>query len=256
MPAPILVTGGTGTLGRAVVARLRDAGSEVRVLSRSRRGPDGGIRYATGDLATGAGLADAVAGIGTIVHCASARKGDAEATRHLVEAAAKAGAPHLVYISIVGVDRVSWGYLKAKRDCERIVEDSGLPWTMLRTTQFFRLILDGARALGRLPLVPVPAGFQIRPIDPAEVAARLAELALGAPAGRVPDLGGPQVLSFKDVMRSYLRVTHRRRWIVAVWLPGLRAVRAGALLPDRTPGQPEPRFGRRTWEEFLAAHAT
>jgi uncharacterized protein YbjT (DUF2867 family) len=143
MTAPILVTGGTGTLGRTVVAQLRDAGADIRVLSRSRSGTQDGIRYLTGDLSTGTGLGAAVDGVGTIVHCASARTGDADATRNLVEAAEKAGAPHLVYVSIVGVDRLRWGYLKTKLDSEHIVEQSALPWTILRATQFFPLILSG-----------------------------------------------------------------------------------------------------------------
>lgn len=254
MTSPILVTGGTGTLGRSVVARLRDAGSEIRVLSRSRSGEEGGIQYVTGDLVTGAGVQAAIEAVGTIVHCASSRKGDADATRNLVQAAVKAGSPHLVYISIVGVDRVTWGYTKTKLDSEHIVEESGLPWTILRATQFFGLFLSGARVLGRLPVVPVPAGFKVQPIDPIEVAARLAELALAEPAGRVADLGGPQVLSFKDVIRIYLRVKGRRRWIVALWMPGLGAVRAGALLPVQQPGRDQP-TGHRTWEEFLTEQA-
>ena len=97
-------------------------------------------------------------------------------------------------------------------------------------------------------MVPVPAGFLVQPIDPDEVAARLAELTLGGPAGRVPDLGGPQVTSWADLLRGYLRASHRRRWLVPIRIPGTRAVRAGGLLPP-----PEPPTGRRTWEEFLTA---
>jgi uncharacterized protein YbjT (DUF2867 family) len=262
MTAPILVTGGTGTLGRYVVSRLREAGRaagrEVRVLSRRGRTGgdgsredgigDGGIRYVAGDLATGAGLQPAVAGVGTIVHCASSTRGDADATRNLVRAASQTGAPHLVYISIVGVDRLSYGYLRTKLECERLVAGSGLPWTTLRATQFYDLILRGAKQLARLPVIPVPAGFVVQPIDPGDVAARLAELALGEPAGRVPDLGGPRVYSFADLIRGYLRASGRRRWVVPVRMPGTRAIRAGGLLPAQPAG---PVTGHRTWEEFL-----
>ena len=122
--------------------------------------------------------------------------------------------------------------------------------TVLRATQFFQLILDGAKVLGRLPLVLVPAGFMLQPIDPEEVAARLAELARGEPAGRVPDLAGPEVLSFADVIRIYQRVKRRRRWIVPLWIPGLPAVRAGALLPAGVPGH-DQLIGHRTWKKFL-----
>jgi uncharacterized protein YbjT (DUF2867 family) len=251
MTSPILVTGGTGTLGRLVVARLRAAGCAVRVLSRKDHASGDGIRYVTGDLATGEGIEHAVEGVATIMHCASNRKGDAEATRNLVRAASRAGAPHLVYISIVGADRVAFGYIRSKLESERVVADSGLPWTTLRATQFYDLILTGATKLAKLPVILVPAGFVVQPIDPDEVAARLIELALGAPAGRVPDLGGPYVLSAADLIRAYLRATHRHRPIVSVWLPGTRPVREGALLVTGQQAA-EPTLGQHTWEEFLA----
>jgi uncharacterized protein YbjT (DUF2867 family) len=252
MTLPILVTGGTGTLGRRVVSRLRDAGREVRVLSRRGHDAEDGIQYVTADLATGAGVEPAVRGVATIVHCASSKKGDAEATRNLVEAASAAGGtPHLVFVSIVGADRVSGGYVRSKVAAERVVADSGLPWTTLRATIFYDLILRGATQLAKLPVIPVPAGFVAAPIDPGEVAERLAELALDEPAGRVPDLGGPQVVSFAELIRAYLRASGRRRWVVPVWLPGTRAIRAGALLPAQ-PATPAPTAGRRTWEEFLS----
>jgi uncharacterized protein YbjT (DUF2867 family) len=253
---PILVTGGTGTLGQQVVSRLREAGREVRVLSRRRgTGPDG-LVFTVGDLATGEGLPAAVRGVGTIVHCASNRKGDAEATRNLVTAVAqeKQEKPHLVYISIVGVDRFPRGYFKTKLEAEGLIADSGLPWTTLRATQFYELIAKGAVRLAKLPVIPVPAGFVTQPVDSGEVAARLAGLALDEPCGRVPDMAGPQILSFADLIRGYLRATGRRpRPVVRVWTPGLGPVRAGALYPR--PGA-EATLGRRTWPDFLADKPT
>src|SRR5947207_13402950 len=102
MTADILVTGGTGTLGRPVVRRLHDAGRAVRVLSRRSREAGEGIEYVTGDLATSEGIEAAVDGAGIIVHCAGSHKGDDDKARNLVRAAARAGTPHLVYISVVG----------------------------------------------------------------------------------------------------------------------------------------------------------
>jgi uncharacterized protein YbjT (DUF2867 family) len=257
MTAPFLVTGGTGTLGRLVVPRLRDAGAEVRVLSRRPHEPGDGVQFAVGDLATGEGLDAAVDGIGTIVHCGGSAKGDDDKARNLVRAAARAGAQHLVFISVVGADRVPvtsgldramFGYFAAKRAAEQVVADSGLAWTTLRATQFHDLVLTVARQLAKLPVVPVPAGFRFQPVDPDEVAARLVELTLGPPAGLVPDLGGPRVYRGADLVRGYLQASHQHRPIVPVWLPGkaARAVRAGAVLsPDRA-------VGHRTWESFLA----
>jgi uncharacterized protein YbjT (DUF2867 family) len=241
--AMILVTGGTGRLGRKVVRRLRAEGREVRVLSRRE-----GAGLCTGDLATGAGIDAALAGVGVVVHCATSTRGDAEATRNLVQAATRAGKPHLVYVSIVGIDAIaSWSYPKAKLDCERLVMESGLPWTVLRVTQFHEYVLAGARKLAWLPVVPAPAGFHIRPVDTGEVADRLAELALGGPAGRVPDLAGPEVTDWVEVQRGYLRASGKRRLVVPVRIPGTRAVRAGGLLPAG-----EFTVGRRTWRGYLS----
>jgi uncharacterized protein YbjT (DUF2867 family) len=262
MASPILVTGGTGTLGRLVVPRLRDAGCDVRVLSRGGR-PGGGddIEFVTGDLATGEGVDAAVQGTDVIVHCAGSPKGDEVKARHLVRAAARAGTRHLVYISVVGVDRIPlasgidramFGYLGAKLAAERAVADSGLPWTTLRATQFHDLLLTTLRQLAKLPVVPVPSGFRFQPVDPGEVATRLVELALGSPSGLVPDLGGPQVHEMSELLRSYLRARGKHRPILPVRVPGkaAQAFRSGAnLAPDRA-------MGHRTWEEFLAARVS
>src|SRR5215475_11560423 len=199
MPQRILVTGGTGTLGRLLVGRLTAAGHEVRVLSRAADGVSG-AELVGGDLRTGRGVAAAVSGVDAIVHCASAPTGDEATTRNLVAAATAAGRPHLVYISIVGIDVVKMGYYRAKRAAERVVTGAELPWTILRATQFFDLLLRGARPLSRLPVVPVPAGFLTQPVDADDVAQRMVELVLSEPAGRVPELAGPQVLSFADVI--------------------------------------------------------
>src|SRR5438874_6907813 len=257
----ILVTGGTGTLGRLVVPRLRDAGCTVRVLSRRSRAAGEGIEFVPGDLATGEGIEAAVERAEIIVHCAGSSKGDKDKALNLVRAASRAGARHLVYISVVGaeripvvsgVDRAMFGYFASKLATERVVADSGLPWTTLRATQFHDLILMVARQMAKLPVIPVPAGFRFQPIDAGEVAARLVELALGPPAGLVPDVAGPRVYEMAELLRGYLRAVRKHRAIVPVRLPGkaARAVRAGAnLAPDRA-------VGRRTWEDFLAARVS
>jgi uncharacterized protein YbjT (DUF2867 family) len=257
MTSPILLTGGTGTLGRLVVPRLQEAGCNVRVLSRRSHESTGGAEYVTGDLATGEGLEAAVDAVETIVHCAGSSRGDEETTRNLVRAASGAGAQHLVYISVVGaeqipvvsrLDRAMFGYFASKRAAERVIADSGLPWTTLRATQFHDLILMVAQQLAKLPVIPVPAGFRVQPVDADDVAARLVELSLGKPSGLVPDIAGPRVYGMTQLLRGYLRASHRRRLILPVRLPGkaARAFRAGANLA------PEQTVGHRTWEDFLA----
>ncbi len=257
MSSPILVTGGTGTLGRLVVPLLTATGCKVRVLSRHRHEPRDGVEFATGDLGTGEGADAAVTGVETVVHCAGSAKGDEDKARNLVRAASAAGVRHLVNISVVGadripvvsgVDRAMFGYFASKLAAERVVADSGLPWTNLRATQFHDLLLMVARQLAKLPVVPVFAGFRFQPVDTGEVASRLVELALGEPSGLVPDIAGPRVYPMSDLLRGYLRARGKRRPIVPVRLPGkaARACREGGnLAPDRA-------VGHRTWEDFLA----
>jgi uncharacterized protein YbjT (DUF2867 family) len=257
MTAPILLTGGTGTLGRLVVPLLRATGRPVRILSRRPHEPVDGVDHRIGDLATGEGTDAAVAGVETVVHCAGSTLRDDDKARHLVRAAARAGVRHLVNISVVGADRVPvvsgvdrtmFGYFASKRAAELVVEGSGIPWTTLRATQFHELTLLVARQMAKMPVIPVPAGVRFQPVDGAEVAARLVELALGEPSGLVADIAGPRSYPMDDLLRSYLRAARRRRLIVPIGLPGkaARALKAGAnLAPDRA-------VGRRTWEEFLA----
>src|SRR5258708_38263323 len=168
----ILVTGGTGTLGRLVVPRLREAGCPVRVLSRRSREAGEGIEFVTGDLATGEGIDAAVQGAEIIVHCAGSNQGDGDKALNLVRAAARAGTPHVVYVSVVGtdripvvsgVDRTMFDYFASKLAAERVLADSGLPWTTLRATQFYDLMLLVAKAMAKLPVIPVPAGFRFQP---------------------------------------------------------------------------------------------
>ncbi len=249
----VLVTGGTGLLGQRVVRRLTATGHTVRILSsRAVAPPAPDTEVTMGDLRTGDGLHRAVAGVTAIVHCASNPRDvdvvDVAGTGRLLDVARSAGLPHLVYISIAGVDRVPLPYYRAKLAVEHAIAASGLPWTVLRTTQFHPFGLDLLRRAARLPVVPMPRGWRVQSIDVDEVARRLVDAVAGGPGGRLPDLGGPDVLTMTDAARGYLAAVHRRRPVVEVPVPGAfsRAMRAGANLV------PANRAGGRTWAQFLA----
>ncbi len=258
MASPILVTGGTGTLGRHLVPLLQESGRDIRVLSRKAHAPGDGVEYVTGDLRKDEGIGPAVEGAEIIVHCAGSARGDDEATRNLVREAAQAGAKHLVFISVAGADRVpvesrmdrqAFGYFAFKLAAERIIADSGVPWTTLRATQFHESLLKVVQGMTKLPVIPAPAA-QFQPIEAGEVAARLTELALGTPAGRVPDMAGPRAYWLADLVRAYLRATGKHRPLMTLKFPGkaARAVREGAtLVPGCAVG--------RSWEDFLAGQA-
>jgi uncharacterized protein YbjT (DUF2867 family) len=258
MTSPILLTGGTGTLGRLVLPLLQDAGRQVRLLSRDRCEPVDGVEHVTGDIGTGDGVDAAVAGIETIVHCAGAAKGDDDMARNLARAASRAGVRHLVFISVVGADRIPvvsgidramYGYFAAKRDAERVIADSGVPWTTLRATQFHDWVLMLLGQMAKMPVMPLWGGARFQPVDSGEVAARLVELALDEPSGLVPDIAGPRVYRMEELARSYLRAVGKHRLMISPKAPGkgAAAYRAGANLA------PERAVGRRTWEDFLAA---
>ncbi|MEV4251615.1 NAD(P)H-binding protein [Spirillospora sp. NPDC049652] len=253
MTAPILVTGGTGTLGSLLVPLLREAGHPVRVLSRHTRPAADGVEFVACDLLKGEGVDEAVAGAETVVHLAGGPKGDDVATRNLADAAKRTGARHLVYVSVTGVDEVPVAWLRTKLASERAVADSGVPWTTLRPAQFHKLVLGIAEKMAKMPVVPAPGALTFQPVDERDVAARLAELTLGEPAGLVPDLAGPADRPLPELLAGYLAAAGKRRPMLPVPMPGkigrayrqrLNLAREGAIR------------GTRTWEDYLAEHVS
>ena len=248
----ILVTGGTGDLGSKVVERFSLGGHTVRVLSRRSKPSDATIDWAQGDIETGSGLAEAVAGADIVVHAATGggtrAKADVPGTRNLLAACKQAGTPHFFYISIVGIERIPLGYYKAKLECERLIEASGVPWSNLRATQFHQLMDGFLRLFSRVPLIlPMPKSFKFQPIETGEVADRMIADAAKGPVGRLPDLGGPEVLTFGEMAKAWLRARGKRRPIVNVPVMGgvARGYKAGS---NCTPEHAEAKV---TWEDWL-----
>ena len=262
----ILVTGGSGNLGRRVVTRLRSNGRAVRVLSRRPREAMNGVEYIVGDLEKDEdeGLGTAVSGSATVVHCAGVGKikEDTAHANNLVRAAIRSGVTHLVSVSVVGaervpvknaVDRSMFAYFASQRAKELAIQASGIQWSNLRATQFHDgFILAMVRAMSKMPVIPLPANTRFQPIDTDEVADALVEIALGEPIGQAPDMAGPEILDSEYLVRSYLAMAGKTRPIVRFRAPGgaAAAIRAGAnLAPGRA-------VGRRTWQDFLAATFT
>jgi uncharacterized protein YbjT (DUF2867 family) len=243
----VLVTGGTGVLGSRVVSRLAAKGTAVRVLSRREHPGVDGVASFRGELRSGKGLSAALEGVDTIVHCASsplwrARATEVSGLRNLI-AATDDARPHLLYISIVGVDRIPYYYYRAKWEAEQLLSASSLPWTILRATQFHYVI--SKYTLG--PLAVSPKGSRAQLVDASEVADRLVELVEVGPSGRVADMGGPEILTMRDVAQLQRKVLGRRLWVLE--LPGIGRTAQGFrdgfnLCPDRA-------VGRITYEEYL-----
>ena len=249
----VLVTGGTGTLGRDVVMLLRQSGHRARILSRE---PRGHVDAVQGDLKTGAGLTKALAGMDAIVHAASAtrepmalRATDVRGTRRLLELARDANIGHFVYISIVGVEGVAYPYYRIKIAAETLVREGMVPWSILRATQFHSFMESTLRAFARLPgMLAIPFGWQFQPVESREVARRVVDVVLDKPAGMLPDFGGPQVRDFKSIAESWLAARKERRRLMNLWLPfkASRQVAEGRLTC------PEHKDGLVTFDQYLA----
>lgn len=238
----ILVTGGTGSLGSDLVPVLRERGAETLIMSRR---PSDAADRRQADLRTGSGLAAALSGVDTVVHLAAGRDQPTE-TRHLVRACEAAGVDHLVFVSIVGIDRIPMFYYRAKLAAERIVLGAAMPVTVLRTTQFHQLAAGVFAAQRWSPVLFAPR-LEIQPIDTRVVGTALAELALGGPHGRVPDLGGPEVLTGARIADLYRAHRGWRRPTKSFSLLG-RVWGGYAAGHHLVPGN---RAGGRTFAEFL-----
>lgn len=250
--ARVMVTGGTGVLGRVVLPLLQADGHEVMVLTRQTDADmPGGARRVIGDLASGHGLEPAVTGADVVVHLATRpfrpALVDVAGTSALISAVKRSGGgPHLVYVSIVGVDQIPWPYYKRKRQAEALVAGSGLPYTSQRATQFHDLVLMAMASAARAPVLVVPSGTSGQPVDVADVAERLARIAGSeAAGGYAVDLGGPQVLDAADLARDVLSALGKWR---PVRIPGRvgAGFRAGHHLAAGT------QRGTRTWRSYLA----
>jgi uncharacterized protein YbjT (DUF2867 family) len=248
----VLVTGGAGGFGRALVPRLSSRGYTVRIMSRHPAPAGITAEWSQADIESGAGLTAALAGVDVIVHAASSpakhtQQIDVEGTRRLLQAARAAEVAHIAYISIVGIDRIPYAYYRHKLAAEALVADSRLPWSILRATQFHTLIDSLLRRADRLPLLLLPTDLRFQPIDVGEAAERMAEVVAAGPACHLPDIGGPEVLTLGALAREWMQARGRQRRIMYLPKPGAFA----AALRQGRNTCPDQRYGRITWADWL-----
>ena len=251
----LLITGGTGVLGRELVPRVAAAGHKVRIMSR-RAGKDnaaGDTAWAVADLLTGEGVEAAVAGVDVILHAASSpfkntREVDVGGTQRLLDAAKAAGVSNFYYISIVGVDKVRYPYYKYKLEAEKAIAASGVPHTILRATQFHPLLDTFLKTLfKRGPFLLLPMGVKFQLIDAGEVADHMVQTMKSSASGRLPDIGGPEVLKLSDIAKVWLKATGRRLIRVPMIAPpgGISDMAKGYLTAPENPA------GSITWAQWL-----
>ncbi len=219
------------------------SGHEVRVLSRTP-----GPGRVSGDLTTGEGVPEALIGVDTVLHLANGQLKEAAQTARLVETIDPTVVRHLFYISIVGVDRNPFPYYRQKLESERLVAASGIPFTILRATQFHDLLAILLRAQRRLPAVVVPK-MPVQPIQVEEVAARIVELVDAGPSGRVADIEGPEQRGFEEFAAEWFAAHGQQK---RIWRMSLPARRCAPSRPACSLGQ-LPGYGRGTFAEYAAA---
>ncbi len=222
-------------MGSLAVAELARRGHDVRVLSRS---PGAGehVRHHRVDLSTGAGLDAGLAGVEVVLDATNATRGRAvrevlvAGTHRLLAAGARAGVQHHVLISIVGIESVPLGYYKVKVEQEQALAAARIPVTVLRATQFHQLVAGVMKASSRFGVLP-GGRIQLQPVDPAEVAVRLAELIEGGPGQGRPELAGPEILPLEELARTWMAAMGKRQATIPIppLLPPIRALQRGAL---------------------------
>ena len=205
----IVVIGGTGLIGAKTVAILRQGGHEVVAASRK-----GGVNTVTGE-----GLKEAMVGAQTVIDVSNAPSLDAKAVleffetsgRNLLAAEAAAGVRHHVVLSIVGADRVpGQGYYRAKIAQEKLIETSGIPYTIIRATQFFEFLGSIADANTNGMVVRLPLGL-LQPVAADDVAAIVTELALADPRNGIIEVAGPDRAPFDEIVARYLKAVGDQR---------------------------------------------
>ncbi len=247
----IVVIGGSGLIGSKLVNRLRQKGHEVVAAS-----PASGVNTLTRE-----GLAEALSGAQVVVDVANSPSFEDEAVleffetsgRNLLAAEAAAGVGHHVALSVVGSDRLpDSGYLRAKVAQENLIKSSRIPYTILRSTQFFEFVPGIIQAGTNGNIVRLSPAL-LQPIASDDVVAVLADIVLAAPANRTIEVAGPELIPLDAMARQYLAAHRDARAVVA----DVHARYFGTELNDRslTPGA-HPHLGSIGFEEWLHRPAT
>ena len=246
----IVVIGGSGLIGKKVVANLRQRGHEVVAAS-----PSSGVNTVTGE-----GLAQALAGAQVVVDVANAPSWEDSAVlaffetsgRNLMAAEADAGVGHHVALSVVGTERLLVsGYFRAKMAQEGLIKASKIPYTIVRATQFFEFVGGIAQLSTEGQKVRLPSAL-MQPIASDDVAAVVADAALAEPLNGTVDLAGPEPIRQDDLVRQFLSATGDSRTVIT----DPEALYFGIAVNDQslTPGD-HPRLGATRFEEWLSRNA-
>lgn len=258
----VLITGGSGHLGREMARQFTRRGDEIRILSR-RPASNETAEWVRGDLSTGAGVADAVAGVDAIVHAATlspaAIRGgfrpvdffhtpsevDVAGTRQLLEVAEHESVAHILHVSIVGIDDSRLPYMRTKLAAEQIVSEGRVPWSIVRATGFYWLMARLLANMEKMPAWVLPRHLDSQPCDSDDCASYLVDCLAEGPGGMRREFAGPEVIDLRQLARQFQEARGKKRPILPVPLPQ-SALRSAISLPVG-----EPVLGTTTWHQWL-----
>ena len=252
------MTGGTGKLGRIVIPQLLKRGDKVEVLTtRTNTELPSAVNIRTGDLTNLSILRKTLSDSGSevIVHSASnfldPENVDVKGTENLLEAIQKKKIKHIIYISIVGVEKSQYPYYKAKYEAERMIINTGIPYTILRATQFHHFVLHRLiKPLDTKPgeILQLPENFVFQSIDISDVAKMVVELVGKEPQNGTISVGGPEILPLEKMAQDYLDFLNRKDKIELVPAEAFKVFQTRInLCPDND-------YGKVTWTEYLSSN--
>lgn len=262
----ILVTGGTGHLGRAITARLSRDGHQVRILAR-RLGDDSGVEWVQGDLGAGADFCSALTHVDAVIHAATnsptAQRGgfrprdffrsptdvDIDGTTALLAAAAEVPVQHFVHISIVGLPQMARinPYSRVKLAAEEIVKTSPVEWSIVRASGFYWLLERMLAKMARRRFLMLPGDVGMQPVDSDDFADFVVACISDGWRGERPDFIGPEMLTMRRLAEQYLTARGLRRRVLNAPMP--RRIKAAL---DAGGTSASALHGTTTWAEWLA----
>ncbi len=255
----ILLTGGTGQLGRMLLNELEIQHLSVSVLTRGKAlASNSGMKVINADLSDRSSLNSALnRNYDVVIHCASnpleSDTVDVKGTENLLYAVGKGNVKNFVYISIVGVDKSTYRYYQDKRRAEELVISSGVPYTILRITQFHDFVLNRILDAGKEnDVITVPAGLKFQSIDLSDVSKKINQLIESGPCNSILQIGGPEILDADDIIREYQTIVKpaKRIQFASTLNDFQKLFTTGInLCPDQ-------KWGTVSWGDYLSSRRT
>ena len=248
----ILITGASGTLGKELCKVLSANNTPYIAISRNEMDIDPPAKWMYADLNSGEGLNKLPSKIDTVIHLATNASNknsasDPELTNEMLKFSRTKNVSHFIYMSIVGIDKIPYPYYEQKLQSENYVISGNLPFTILRATQFHQLIDFFLSNSLKFPIALLPKKYKFQPIAPKSVAEKLYAISQAEPLNGIVNIGGPEILTFGELYKDWLKAKGRKALVINLPLPGKRSQ---AFVNGYNTCEEKDTEGT-TWKEYL-----